>query len=158
MPAQTAFDTITVTPSADVATNGTVTFTYPAGRAKAEYAQAGEVLVANGLQSVLAVGAGAFSLSYGASSATLTYLGSTSLPAGKSLTLQLPLATYEDLGASLTDSTTGTAAATLVDCTGTYTQAKVNANFASLAAHQAAIETKVNNMLAAMRAFGTIPS
>ena len=46
----------------------------------------------------------------------------------------------ESREAKLTDSTTGVAAATLVDCGATYDQTKTNANFASLAA-------KVNYLL-----------
>lgn len=98
MTAQVGFDVITVTPSADVATNGTVTFNYPAGRVKTDYAQnAGEILISHGLQTQFADQAGGFSIVYGTSSAVLTYLGSTNLPAGKSMTLQLPVATYTAL-------------------------------------------------------------
>lgn len=89
MPANIAFDTITLVPAAAVATSGTMTFTYPSGNAS-QYAKTGETLVVQGLQSVLAAGGSTFSLVYGASSVVVTYLGSTSIPAGSSVTLQLP--------------------------------------------------------------------
>lgn len=146
MTAQIGFDTITVTPSAAIATNGTIDFTYPAGRAEADYAQSGETLVSHGLQTQFAKGASNFSLSYASSKVTLTYLGGTSLPAGQPMTLQLPLAAYQQL----TDNTGGTAANSLVDVTASFSQATLNANFASLA-------RKVNMLIANAGLFDKIP-
>lgn len=76
-----------------VATNGTLTFTYPAGRTADSYAQTtGAVLGVPTLQANFTQGT-SFSLSYGTTTVTLTYLGTTSIPAasGVALTLQLPL-------------------------------------------------------------------
>lgn len=87
-----AFDLITLYPSAAVATSGTMTFTYPSGNAS-RYAKSGEVLVVGGLMDThVGAGAGKFSLVYGASSVVVTYLGSTSIPAGSKVVIQLPLA------------------------------------------------------------------
>jgi hypothetical protein len=97
MAVQTAFDVINFVPSADVATNGTMTFSYPAGRAKGDYAQALEKMTVHGLMSDLAVGGSAFSLVYGASSVVVTYLGATSIPNSTRVSLQLPLAKYNAL-------------------------------------------------------------
>ncbi|MER9685907.1 hypothetical protein [Mesorhizobium sp. M0139] len=93
-----AFDLITLYPSAAVATSGTMTFTYPTGNAS-RYSRGSEVLIASGLMDTLTVGAGKFSLVYGASSVVVTYLGSTSIPAGSKVVLHLPLA--EKVGVSL---------------------------------------------------------
>jgi hypothetical protein len=146
MTAQIGFDTITVTPSADVATNGTIDFTYPSGRAEADYAQSGESLVSHGLQTQFAKGASNFSLSYASSKVTLTYLGATSLPAGKTMTLQLPLAAYQQI----TDNTGGTAGNALSDVGSAFSQATLNNNFASLA-------RKVNMLIANAGLFDKIP-
>jgi len=86
MPAYTPFDLITLVPAADVATSGTMTFTYPSGNAS-RYAKTGEKLIVSGLQNVLSTG---FTLVYGASSVVVTYTGSTTIPAGTSVTLQAP--------------------------------------------------------------------
>lgn len=129
MTAQIGFDVITYTPSADVATNGTAVFNYPAGRLKTDYAQnAGEVLISHGLQTSFVDAAGGFSITYGASSATLTYLGSTNLPAGKSMTLQLPLAQY----LAVVDSSGGAASGGLAAGVGV-SQLALFVNFADLA-------------------------
>lgn len=90
MTAYIPFDTMELVPSADVATNGTMAFTYPSGNAS-RYAKSGETLVVEGLQiSGLAAGASTFTLSYGASTVTVTWKGSTSIPAGTRVKLQAP--------------------------------------------------------------------
>jgi len=139
------FDKITVTPSSAVATDATVVFTYPGGRNAASYAQSGEVLVASGLQNILAQAADTFTLSYGGSSATLTYKDATSLPAGKPLVLQLPLAEYADIVA-LTDSSGGTASNTIADVPGSYTEATLANQLASLAAKTNQLVALVNRL------------
>lgn len=158
MAAQIAFDTMTLVPSADVATNGSLTFNYPAGRAKADYAQAGEIMIASGLQATFNVGASNFSLVYGTPSVVITYLGATTLPAGKQVTLQAPLTTYQAL-ADLTDSTGGVASTTktLVDATSTYSQAIANANVATLAAQIKALNAKVTMLIGNAKLFDKIP-
>lgn len=108
------FDVMTLTLGADLATNGTAVFTYPTAspaRAAAAYSSAaGAVLVASqGFEGVFNQGASNFSLVYGATTVTVTYLGATTIPAGTQLRLQAPLGAYDDL----TDSTGGTAGAAL---------------------------------------------
>jgi len=103
-----AFDVMEVTLGAALANGGTQAFTYPTAspaRAAASYKSAsGAKLVASrGFQGNFAQGASNFSLVYGASTVTLTYLGSTTIPAGTKLTLQAPLIDYEDI----TDNTGG---------------------------------------------------
>lgn len=105
MAAQIGFDVMTLTNAADLATNGTMTFNYPGGRVKADYNQTGEKMYSRGLQAEYAVGANNFSLVYGASSVVVTYLGATSIPAGTLVTLQAPLAAYQNI----TDSSGGAA-------------------------------------------------
>lgn len=85
-----AFDIIELVPSTAVATDGTMTFTYPSGNAS-RYAKSGEVLVVSGLNNVLAQASDTFTLVYGASSVVVTYKDATSIPAGTLVTLQLPL-------------------------------------------------------------------
>lgn len=150
------FDTITVTPSSAIATDATLVFNYPGGRNAASYAQAGEVLVASGLQNVLDKGASTFTLSYGGSSATLTYKGLTSLPAGKPVTLQLNLADYADL-APLTDSSGGTAASTIAAIGAAYVQAEVRNAVASLAAKVNAQSAMINRLKAQLDAQNLLP-
>lgn len=154
------FDLITVTPAAAVAINGTVTFTYPTTspvRAAASYkAASGATLAAKGLQKTFVQGASNFSLVYGASSVVLTYLGATSLPAGKSLTIQIPLADYEDIGL-LTDSSGGTASETIVDVPAAYTEATLANQIASLTAKINAVVAAQNKQNALLRAFDHMP-
>jgi hypothetical protein len=78
MTVQTAFDVINLFNSADLATNGTMTFNYPAGRVKTDYAQANEKMTLHGLMTDLLVGA-------------------TSIPNSTRVSLQLPLAKYNAL-------------------------------------------------------------
>lgn len=154
------FDTITVTPAAAVATDGTVTFTYPTtspARAAASYkAASGAVLAARGLQTIVNQAADTFTLAYGASSVVLTYKDATSLPAGKQLTLQIPLADYEDL-TLLTDSSGGTASDTLAAITGTYVEATIENTVASLAAKINAVVAAQNKINALLRARDIMP-
>lgn len=77
--------TISATPSSAVATNGTVTFTYPSGYDASSFVAGGATLWSEGLETLFNEGASNFSVSYGALSATVTYLGSTPLPAGSAL-------------------------------------------------------------------------
>lgn len=154
------FDTITVTPGAAVANGGTVVFTYPTTspvRAAASYkAASGAKLAARGLQTVFTQGASNFSLSYSTTTVTLTYLGATSLPAGKQLTLQIPLADYEDI-TLLTDSSGGTASDTIVDVPAAYTEATLANQIASLAAKVNALVAAQNKSNALLRAYDLMP-
>ncbi len=81
------FDVIVHTLSAAVATSGTFTVGYPTGRSAGSYALAHA-------HKMYALGANfaapeQFTLSFGASSITVTYLGSTTLPAGTTVRLQV---------------------------------------------------------------------
>lgn len=137
------FDVMTVVPSSDLALNGTIVFTYPAGRAAASYvAGSGARLWAEGLETLFTQGANNFSLSYGGSSVTLTYLGATTIPVGTVLRLQAPRVDIADLATSV-----GTAGNTIADVGGSFNQGTLNNNFRSVAA-------KVNEILARLRENG----
>lgn len=125
------FATITLIPSASVAKDATMTFTYASGDAS-QFAQAGEVLVISGLNNVLKQAADTFTLAYGASSVVVTYKDDTTIPAGTRVTIQLPLAVY----AKLTDGSTGTVSNTIAAITDAATKNAI----ASLAA-------KVNTLI-----------
>lgn len=84
------FDIIELVPSAAVATDDTMTFTYPSGNAS-RYAKSGEKLVISGLNNVLDQASDTFTLAYGASSVVVTYKDATSIPAGTKVSIQLPL-------------------------------------------------------------------
>lgn len=81
------FDTIQHTLSAAVATSGTFTVSYPANRSAGTYTGAHK-------HKMLALGAeftapDGFTLTFDASNITVTYLGTTTLPAGTTLRLQV---------------------------------------------------------------------
>ena len=77
--------TIVATPATAVATSGTVTFNYPSGYNAASFVTGGATMYSEGLETLFTEGASNFSVVYGASSATVTYLGSTTIPAGTAL-------------------------------------------------------------------------
>jgi hypothetical protein len=79
---------ISSTPASAVATNGTITFTYPSGYNASSFVAGGATMWSEGLETLFTEGASNFSVSYGASSATVTYLGSTSIPAGTRVVFQ----------------------------------------------------------------------
>lgn len=81
------FDTVVHTLSADVASAGTFTVSYPAGRSAGDYtgAHAHKLYAINADFSA----PNNFTLSFGASSITVTYNGSTTLPSGATVRLQL---------------------------------------------------------------------
>jgi hypothetical protein len=85
--ASKSFDIVDHTMAADVADNGTFTIAYPSGRSAGNYAgAAGHKMFA--LQTYRS-SPNDFSLSFGASNITVTYLGSTTLPAGAAVKFQL---------------------------------------------------------------------
>jgi hypothetical protein len=91
-----SFRTTETTLSAAVATSGTFTVSYPAGTQAGSFAGAhGHRMWANGHQKTYVAPDG-FSLSFGASSITVTYLGTTSLQAGSRVRLQLDLLGDDD--------------------------------------------------------------
>lgn len=92
-----AFDVMTATVGTALATNGTITFTYPTkspARAAASYVSGSgaKLVAAQGFEGNFLQQALGFSLSYGATTVTLTYLGLTTIPVGTQLLLQAPLA------------------------------------------------------------------
>ena len=76
---------ITTVVAADVATNDTITFTYPSGVVQGDIVSGSEVLGIASLQNVLEQASGTFTVSYGSSSATVTYTDATTIPAGSEL-------------------------------------------------------------------------
>jgi len=91
-----SFKNVTATPAAAVATSGTITFSYPDGTTAGSFASYGHKAFAVGLQNHLKQDAGEFSLSFGASDITFTYLGSTSIPANTAVKLQLNMVGQDD--------------------------------------------------------------
>ena len=144
----TGFVNISLVPATAVATNGTLTFTYPSPYdAAADFAQTGEKLVVSGLQNVLAQAADTFTLVYGGASVVVTYKDATSIPAGTSVTLQLPVSDYKAV-ALLTDNSGGTASSTIPAVTGAYVEATMENITASFAAKINELTNRVNTLLA----------
>lgn len=91
---------------AAVATDETVVFDYPTGKAAADFVTAsGAELWIDGLQALVEQGASTFTLTYGGSNITMTYKGLTPIPMGSDLILQIPtpttpLAAIADLSGS----------------------------------------------------------
>lgn len=83
-----SFDTLTHTLTAAVATSGNFTVSYPANRDDGDYRGGYDhILIANG--GVFKATAGDISLAFGASNITVTYNGTTTLPAGTDVRVQL---------------------------------------------------------------------
>lgn len=142
-----------------VADEGTVTVAYPTGTAQADYigsnAASDAVVVLND-NDVILQGDPGIAISYGASNATLTNDTGIAWPAGTRLRVQFASAGNDRPGfsagpaiASLTDSSGGTAAATLPAIGATYAQAEVRNSVASLNA-------KLDAILIALRDAGII--
>lgn len=89
------FDIVTATPSAAVASAGTIEFAYPAGRSAGNYAGFGHKAELHGLMNSISQDAGDFSLAF-TTVITLTYNGSTSIPAGSLVSLQVNMAGQDD--------------------------------------------------------------
>lgn len=83
-----SFDIVRATTSAAVATSGTVTLSYPSGRDSGAYAAEGHKARIKGMAGDLSSPSG-FTLTFGTSSITFTYAGSTSIPANAELIVQL---------------------------------------------------------------------
>lgn len=82
-----SFDIVRTTLSQAVATSGTFTVSYPSGRSAGNYAGAiGHKMRAMMSDFTSPVG---FTVAFGSSSITVTYLGSTTIPAGSNVALQL---------------------------------------------------------------------
>lgn len=81
-----SFKVAYATPSAAVAASGTITFSYPENTTAGDFATHGHYIVADGLQAKFSQDAGTLSVSFGASDITVTYRGSTSIPASSRVT------------------------------------------------------------------------
>ena len=75
------FKVVYATPSSAVATSGTITLAYPADTTAGDFATHGHYLIASGLQAKFSQDAGTLTVAFGASDITVTYRGSTSIPA-----------------------------------------------------------------------------
>lgn len=82
-----SFKTVKASAGSAVATNGTVTFSYPAGTNAGSFAAFGHKIWVDKFQRLLESPAD-FTVSFGASNITVTYKGATSIPAGASLNAQ----------------------------------------------------------------------
>lgn len=131
-----------------VATDGTMDFPYPAGYdAAADFSQNNEVLVIPALQAVLAQASDTFTVSYDANSATVTYEGATTIPAGSIVTLQIePANSFASPVVALTDSSGGTVSNTIADVPGSYTEATLANQLASLAGKVNELVARVNEL------------
>jgi hypothetical protein len=76
------------TPSSAVATSGTITFSYPDGTTAGDYATFGHKIWSEGLQAHFSQDLGTISVSFGASNITVTYKGTTSIPANTRVSAQ----------------------------------------------------------------------
>jgi hypothetical protein len=85
-----ASDQINAYLAAAVVTDGTITFAYPSDRDADSYEASGEKLWIDAHDTLLAVGAGAFSVAYG-EDIVVTYLGDTTIPANSRVTLEAPV-------------------------------------------------------------------
>lgn len=135
--------------STAVATNGTIVIAAPAGYTSATtITTTGALLWSEGLATMLTQGTGngTFSVSY-STDITITYLGSTSIPAGTRFDFYVPQIAALD---ALTDSTGGTASNTVAAITAgsSYAQADLTAiknGLASVIAKIAGIQTALKN-------------
>lgn len=84
--------TISVTHAAAVASAGTFTAAYPAGYTAGSFATYGHSIYCRGHQKQYTQDAGKISVSFGATTATITYSGSTAIPAGSVTTVELNIA------------------------------------------------------------------
>lgn len=93
-----SLDILRATPSSAVATAGTITFAYPAGRSAGSYGAYGHKAFIKGLQVHASVDLGQFSLTFNtvASGITFTWLGSTSIPANTEVVLQVNMVGQDD--------------------------------------------------------------
>jgi len=84
------FKAVELTLSADVATAGTFTVSYPTGTDEGAFAGGTEhYILALGAKFTAEQASGGISLSFGASNITVTYNGSTTIPAGSKVWVQL---------------------------------------------------------------------
>lgn len=154
-----SFAITNITLASAVADEGTVTVAYPTGTAQADYVgnnAATDAVVTLNDNDVFQEADPGIAISYGASNATLTNNTGEAWPAGATLRVQFAKAGNDRPGfvagpaiPSLTDSSGGTAAATLPAIGGTYAQAEVRNSVASLNA-------KLDAVLIALRDAGIV--
>jgi len=91
------YKTATVVLASAVAQNGTFTVGYPDNTSAGDFAAFGHYLMAKGLGGAkFSQDAGTMSVSFGATEATVTYKGATSIPAGSMVTCQFNMAGQDD--------------------------------------------------------------
>lgn len=83
-----SFDVYEVLLASDVADDGSFTIAYKSGKSAADYVAGGAKLYSAGLQALFEEDDDDFDISYGASNISVTYKGSTTLPATSRVTLQ----------------------------------------------------------------------
>lgn len=86
------FKQVTVSPAAAIANGGTFTATYPDGTTAGDFAGYGHKIFARGLQAMFKQDDGQISVSFGASDITVTYNGSTSIPANTAIVCEFNIA------------------------------------------------------------------
>lgn len=96
-----SYKTSQVTLAAAVAQNATFTASYPDGTSAGSFAAYGHKMFSRGLQAYFSQDAGEMSVSFGASSITVTYKGATSLPADKIIALEFNIAGDADAPADI---------------------------------------------------------
>lgn len=90
-----SFKTVKASAGSAVATNGTITFSYPAGTNAGSFAAFGHKIWVDKFQRLLESPTD-FTVSFGASNITVTYKGATSIPAGASLNAQFNILGEDD--------------------------------------------------------------
>lgn len=86
----------TVVLASAVAVNGTITVTYPTDTSAGSFAPYGHKMWSRGLQKMFSQDDGTISVSFGASDITVTYKGSTSIPANTACVFELNIAGAAD--------------------------------------------------------------
>lgn len=149
---------------AAVAPAGTFTIPYPSGTVQADYATPQDVifdLYGVEITASAAFGASEITVTWPAGAAgdlqpgtyfiDLDTLSGGDLPANVS---QAAAVADSTAASGITDSTTGTAGATLAAISGSGADAGINNNFATLIATDVAVEAKLNAVIAALQAAG----
>lgn len=108
-----SFKNVEVIASSAVATSGTLTLSYPTNTNAGSFAAFGHKAWVDKFQSLLASPAD-FTLAFGASDITLTYLGATSIPVGARVAVQLNIAGTDNGEVNITDGTIDNAKSTAV--------------------------------------------
>ena len=89
--------------SAAVASAATITVQYPTDTTAGSFAAYGHKMWARGLQKMFSQDDGGISVSFGASDITVTYNGSTSIPANTQCTFELNISGTDDAPVSIVE-------------------------------------------------------